>query len=119
MKSHQVGRLEMRWPRGYRCRKFYQGQSKGTIEMSKRPVAGRVPWVLGKGLVVKVGHMEFMLELGLPLALDIREGWSYMINGGFKAGLPVIARVCHGCLNVWMFVCTLSRGLSNVEGDIP
>ena len=59
-------------------------------------VVGRVPWVSLKGLVVKVGHMEFMLELGLPLALDIWQGGHHTINDGFKAGLAVIARVSHG-----------------------
>ena len=72
----------------------------------KRPVLGRVPWVSLKGLVVKVGHMEFMLELGLPLALDIWQGWPSYDNDDFEAGLAVIARVCHVC---WMFcLCHLT-----------
>ena len=56
---------------------------------------------LGKGLVsrldiAKVGHMEFMLELGLPLALDIWQGWPSYDNDDFEAGLAVIARVGYG-----------------------
>ena len=71
----------------------------GIVERPKRPVIGRVPWVSGRGLVsrldiAKVGHMEFMLELGLSLALDIWQGWPSYDNDGFEAGLAVIARVC-------------------------
>ena len=56
--------------------------------------------------IAKVGHMEFMLELGLPLALDIWQGWPSYDNDGFEAGLAVIARVCHAC---WMFcLCHLT-----------
>ena len=46
--------------------------------------------------IAKVGHMEFMLELGLSLALDIWQGWPSYDNDGFEAGLAVIARVSHG-----------------------
>ena len=56
---------------------------------------------MGKGLVsrldiAKFGHKEFMLGLGLPLALDIWQVWLSYDNDGFEAGLAVIARVCHG-----------------------
>ena len=70
----------------------------GIVERPKRPVVGRVPWVflVGERPSVKVGHMEFMLELGLSLALDIWQGWPSYDNDGFEAGLAVIARVGYG-----------------------